>query len=81
MTHHHHDHDVPSTLSFDEKMIKLLEHWIKHNEDHAQTYRDWADKAKEKNMDKAGALLEDAAEMTLMISKKFEEAAALIEKK
>jgi hypothetical protein len=31
-------------------------------------------------MDKAGALLEDAAEMTLMISKKFEEAADNIRK-
>ncbi len=79
MTHHHkHDHEIQSTLSFDEKMIKLLEHWIKHNDDHAQTYRDWAQKAKEKNMRKASSLLEDAAEMTLMISKKFEEAAALI---
>ena len=79
MTHHHkHDHEIQSTLSFDEKMIKLLEHWIKHNGDHAETYRDWAQKAKEKNMRKASSLLEDAAEMTLMISKKFEEAAALI---
>ena len=91
MTHHHHHghdhdhnhdhnhkHDIESTLSFDEKMIKLLEHWIKHNDDHAETYRDWAKKAKENHMDKAGALLEDAAEMTLMISKKFEEAVHII---
>ncbi len=61
-------------------MIKLLEHWIKHNDDHAETYRDWAQKAKEKNMREAGLLLEDAADMTLMISKKFEEAATLIMK-
>ncbi|HUV76993.1 MAG TPA: hypothetical protein VMW06_02935 [Desulfobacterales bacterium] len=81
MTHHHqHDHEIRSPLSFDEKMIKLLEHWIKHNDDHAETYRDWAQKAKEKNMREAGLLLEDAAEMTRMISKKFEEAATLIVK-
>ena len=78
MTHHHHDHEIQSSLSFDEKMIKLIEHWIKHNDDHAATYRDWAKKAKEKKMDEAGSLLEDAAEMTLVISKKFEEAAELI---
>jgi len=85
MTHHHHhhhhhdhDHEIESTLSFDEKMIKLLEHWIKHNDDHAETYRDWAKKAKEKNMNEAGSLLEDVAEMTLEISKKFEEAADII---
>jgi len=82
MTHHNHDHthEIQSTLSFDEKMIKLLEHWIRHNDDRAETYRDWAKKAKEKNMDEAGSLLEDAAEMTLMISKKFKEAAELIKK-
>ena len=85
MTHHHnhnhdHDHDNQSTLSFDEKMIKLIEHWIKHNDDHAATYRDWAKKAKEKDKDKAASLLEDAAEMTLMISKKFEEVAELFRK-
>jgi hypothetical protein len=77
MTHHHH-HEIQSTLSFDEKMIKLLEHWIKHNDDHSDTYRDWAKKAKEKNMIEVGVLLEDAAEITLTISKKFEAAAKLI---
>ena len=89
MTHHHdhdhhhnhnHDHDIQSTLSFDEKMIKLIEHWIKHNDGHAATYRDWAKKAKEKDKDKAASLLEDAAGMTLMISKKFEEVAELFKK-
>ena len=85
MTHHHHhdhhhghDHEIESTLTFDEKMIKLLEHWVKHNDDHAETYRDWAKKAKENHMDKAESLILDAAEMTLEISKKFEEAARII---
>jgi hypothetical protein len=90
---HHHRHDnlpasasqrqageINSTLSFDEKMIKLLEHWIKHNEDHARTYRDWAQKAKEKNKEKAAQLLEDAADMTLVIGRKFESAVKLLDK-
>lgn len=79
MTHLHHDHEKQNTLSFDEKMIKLLEHWIKHNDDHAQTYRDWAQKAKEKKKIKAALMLEDAAEMTLSISKKFESTIKLID--
>ena len=90
MTHHHHDddhshnhdhehpHDIQSSLSFDEKMIKLLENWINHNAEHAKTYRDWAKKAKENNLTDAGSLLEEAAEMTLLISKKFEKAAEQI---
>lgn len=79
MTHHHHNHETNTPLSFDEKMIKLLEHWIKHNDDHAQTYRDWAQKAKEKKKIKAALMLEDAAEMTLSISKKFESTIKLID--
>lgn len=78
MTHHHRNREIQSVLSFDEKMIKLLEHWIKHNDDHARTYRDWAQKAKEKNRDKAALMLEDAAEMTRLISEKFESAIKLM---
>ncbi len=78
MTHSH--FETQSTLSFDEKMIKLLEHWINHNDDHAKTYRDWAARAKEKDMATEASLLEDAADITLSISKKFEEAKALIKK-
>ena len=79
MTHHHHDHEIQSTLTFEEKMIKLLEHWIRHNSDHAQTYKDWAKKAKEKRKLRAALLLEDAAETTLSISNKFEAALKCID--
>ena len=83
--HHHHDHDhhheVKGTLSFEEKLIKLLENWIKHNESHAETYRGWAQKAKADKLAKVGSLLEDAADMTGSINKKFEEAARLMQGK
>lgn len=75
---HHHGHDIQSTLSFDEKMIKLLEHWTKHNHDHAKTYRDWSRKAKDKGRSGTAALLEEAAKMTDSISKKFKEAAGKV---
>lgn len=77
MTHHHHppDHrEIESILSFDEKLSKLLKHWLKHNESHAETYRNWAIKAKENEMPEAGALIEDAADMTRLINEKFEKA-------
>ena len=61
-------------------MIKLLEHWVKHNDDHADTYRDWAAKAKDDHMDQVALLLEEAAEMTLKISEKFQDAARIIRK-
>lgn len=77
---HHHDHDIQSTLSFGEKMIKLLEHWIKHNNDHARTYRDWGRKAKEEGLSETASLLKEVAEMTDRITKKFEEAAVSVPK-
>ncbi len=85
MSHHHegghdHDHGDGHSLSFPEKMVKLLEHWIKHNTDHAESYRDWAEKAKANGLEGAIGPLEDAAGMTLAISGKFEEAIEALKK-
>ena len=54
MSHHHdhdHDHDHQhgqdhhhghahshAPLSFSEKLVKLLDHWIQHNDQHAEDY-------------------------------------------
>ena len=59
-------------------MVKLLEHWIKHNDDHAENYRDWSKKTKEKGISDIGLLLEEAADMTDLITNKFEKALELI---
>ena len=71
--HHHHHEDAPATLSFEEKMIKLLDHWTKHNADHAASYRDWAARAGENGMAQVASLLADAAAMTDSIGEKIED--------
>ena len=76
--HHHHEHDSHGELSFDEKIEKMLSHWIKHNEDHASNYRNWAEKAKANGKAKAGLFLEEAADMSLAINEKFEAALAAL---
>ena len=78
--HHYHDHETKSALSFDEKLIIRLEHWAKHNDDHAKTYDDWAQLAKENDLVEAAALLEDVAKMTRLITGKFEETLAILTK-
>ena len=81
--HHHnheHHHNTETSLTFEEKMIKLLKHWIKHNEDHAVTYREWAEKATTANMTEIPSLLDDAAKMNISINKKLEEALKIIDK-
>lgn len=64
-------------MSFDEKIAKLFEHWIKHNDDHARTYKEWSKKAAAENRAAVSSLLDEAADMTLQISKKFEAAAGI----
>ena len=63
--HHRHDHESHDKISFDEKLKKLLRHWIKHNEDHALNYRNWAEKAKANGYGPTAGLLEEAADMSV----------------
>ena len=77
MTHHHdhdHHHDVKSDLTFEEKLIKLLEHWLKHNHDHAHTYGEWAERAKANDLAQVGTLIDEIGEMTRNIDEKIKEA-------
>jgi hypothetical protein len=80
MTHNHHQHETPESLPFDQKLIKLIEHWVKHNHEHAATYKDWAEKAKDKRIPETVSLLEEAADMTLLVSLKFEKALDVIKR-
>lgn len=77
--HHHHDHEVKSDLSFEEKMVKLLEHWIKHNAEHAANYQNWAEKAQTQNMEAVASLMKEAASLTHEISAKFQTAISKID--
>ncbi|OQX04041.1 MAG: hypothetical protein BWK80_54430 [Desulfobacteraceae bacterium IS3] len=78
---HHHRHEIQSSLSFEEKLVKILEHWVRHNDDHAETYRSWAQRANAEKFSEVRELLEGAADMTAAISKKFEAAANLVKNK
>lgn len=79
--HHHHDHDSHDEIPFDQKLVKIISHWIKHNEDHASNYRNWAENAKANGHEKAAEFLEEAAEMSLAINEKFEAALTELEEK
>lgn len=85
MSHHHHHHDAhdhdhshPSPMTFDQKLAKILDHWLKHNSDHAGTYADWARQARENGHDAVAELLDDVIRMTEDINEKFEAARRLM---
>lgn len=67
-------------MTLAEKATKLLDHWIRHNKDHAATYRQWADRLNRENMADAAALLVEAADMCARINDRFSEAAKKIRK-
>ncbi|HSO20237.1 MAG TPA: hypothetical protein VLT88_12295 [Desulfosarcina sp.] len=79
--HDHHDHDhhhgdahSHSPLSFSEKLVKLLDHWVQHNDHHAEDYRKWAFEARANGQTAVAELLASAAELTDTISDRFREA-------
>jgi hypothetical protein len=70
-------HQTPSdSLSLEEKLSKLFDHWIQHNDDHAKTYRAWGSKAKHQKLDEIARLLEEAAQITEKINTVLSTAAA-----
>lgn len=67
-------------MTLPEKAVKLLDHWIRHNNDHAATYREWADRLTGQGMAEAAALLAEAADMCAQINDRFSRAAERIRK-
>ena len=73
--------EIKSDLSFEDRLVKLLEHWIKHNRDHSDSYRDWSRKASREGLTDIAQLIEAAAEKTTRINREFEKALALVKTK
>ncbi|NOY65077.1 MAG: hypothetical protein GXO97_06760 [Nitrospirae bacterium] len=63
-----------------EKLDRLLIHWQEHNEEHARSYRKWAEEAEASGFHKVAELLGKAHEETLKINSLFEEARKEVEK-
>lgn len=51
-----------------------MDHWIQHNDHHAEDYRKWAGQARENGQEAVADLLDSAAELTDTISERFREA-------
>ena len=71
---HHHEQTSDGQMTFPQKMDRLLDHWIHHNDDHAENYRTWADRARQNGMDKMADMLDEAARQTEEITKIFQAA-------
>lgn len=63
-----------------DKLKKLLEHWSEHNEEHAKTYLEWAEKAAASGDKELSAVLKEIAEDTKRMDGLFEKAKKAVRK-
>ena len=48
-------------LAMPDKLLKMVQFWVHHNEEHARSYRDWAGRAQEMGLEEVGVILEKLA--------------------
>ena len=65
-------------MPFPQKASRLLDHWIHHNDEHAQNYKNWAAEFRKHDMPAVAVLLESAAELTSQINLTLQQAAQQI---
>ncbi len=63
-----------------EKLKKLIQHWAEHNEEHVNTYLEWADKAEKSGDKEIYNILREIAESTKKMDGLFERAKKIIGK-
>jgi transposase len=61
------------------KLAALLRHWMEHNDEHAETYREWARKAALWGKDDLSAILQRLHDETRKARDTFEEALQTIQ--
>ncbi|MBF0458627.1 MAG: hypothetical protein HQK99_12130 [Nitrospirae bacterium] len=61
------------------KLMTMLQHWLEHNDEHADTYAMWANKPPALAIGGLPELLNRISAETKKISRLFEEAISLIE--
>jgi hypothetical protein len=61
-THEHHEEKAKAVSDDLAKLRILLPHWIEHNEEHAESFREWAGKAREMGLETVARQIEEAVE-------------------
>jgi hypothetical protein len=73
--HTHHNEENSARMPFATRAEKLIGHWIQHNEDHGQSYRQWALQFRQNHLEKAAAALDSVAELSDQIDRMLRKAA------
>ena len=62
-----------------EKLKKLLPHWMEHNDEHAKTYKDWAEKMSSLGKKELSEALRVIHQESQKLGKLFEEALRVVD--
>ena len=62
-----------------EKLKRLLPHWMKHNEEHTKTYKEWADKMSSLGKEELAEVLEAIHQESQKLRGLFEEAIRVVD--
>ena len=62
-----------------EKLKRLLPHWMKHNDEHVKTYKDWADKMSSLGKEELAEVLEVIHQESQKLRGLFEEAIRVVD--
>ena len=74
MSHHHNHHDNNESMSFEEKAVILIEHWIQHNDDHMKSYMQRGEEAKLNGYEELYKIICEVGELTKRIDEKLKSA-------
>lgn len=57
-----------------DKLAKMLDHWVHHNQDHVASYRLWAQRARSEGLPELADVLETVARKSLELTDLLEKA-------
>lgn len=63
-----------------EKLKTLLPHWMKHNDEHAKTYKDWAEKMSSLGKKELSEVLEVIHQESEILRGLFQEAQRVVDR-
>lgn len=75
-----HVHHPPEEMTLEQKLEKLLTHWIDHNDSHKDTFFTWAARAKENGIESVGETIEQAGQLSEQVTILLKDALAAIKK-
>ncbi len=77
---HTHSHGDAGEMSLEQKLAKLVSHWIDHNDSHKQTFFTWAERAHKEGLTDVAAAIEKAGVLSEEVTGLLKQAESALKK-